>query len=64
MQVSCIGSVTVIRYSRWDGPLGSMPVGNLGIVLGGCWEKNAAAAINGDSREVAKARDVQCTAGE
>ena len=64
IRVSCIRSVTVSRRGRRGRLLGSMPVDNLGIVLGGCWKKDVAAAINGDSREVAKARDVQCIAGE
>ena len=41
-----------------------MPVDNLTIVLGGCWEKNVAAADNGDSREAVQAGDVPCNAGE
>ena len=56
--------VTVVRHGRRDGPLGSMPVGNLGIILGGCRKKTAATAINGDSSEVAKAQDIECTAGD
>ena len=39
IRVSCIRSVTVSRRGRRGRLLGSMPVDNLGIVLGGCWKK-------------------------
>ena len=64
IQVSCIGALTVNCREKQGRFLGSMPVVNLGIILGGCWKKNVAAAVNGDSREDAKARDVQCNAGK